>query len=231
MTSITIEPQVGGYVLSRSGINMLTPAKLPLLLPTKPLAEALVSEWRGKEKYSSDKMKLTAMAYTAIDRIEPQRSEVVEALLVFLDTDTLSYRSEEQAALLAKQQQQWDPVLAWMQERFGVAVNVTSGVMPIEQPAALHDAVRSYLLTQDSMVLAALSMLASTFSSLILAVAVVARHLNAGDAFALSRLEEESQAEAWGRDEEADKRALRLAEESLAAANFLNLLDESGIRH
>ena len=36
-------------------------------------------------------MPLTALAYTAIDRIAGQPSAIVDALLVYIDTDTLKF--------------------------------------------------------------------------------------------------------------------------------------------
>ncbi|MBY0406190.1 MAG: hypothetical protein K2Q01_00735, partial [Rickettsiales bacterium] len=72
--------------------------------------------------------------------------------------------------------------------------------------------------------LAALCMLSATYSSVALAIAVSEGRLNARESFALSRLEEESQAETWGRDAEAEKRAARMQEEIIAAGHFLDLL-------
>lgn len=229
--TITITPQAADFVLSNNGAPMLTHGKLPLALPTKALAEAIASEWQGQAKYSANAMKLTALAYTAIDRIEPQKANVVEALLVFLDTDTLSYREADENKLLATQQEQWDPVLAWAGKKFGATWQTTSGVMPIDQSPALHKAVGAYLNALDSMTLSALSVLASVYSSLVLAIAVVDRHIDAMRGFTLSRLEEDCQAEQWGVDEEAAARAKRLEDEARAASQFLNLLDESSIRH
>ena len=64
-------------------------------------------------------------------------------MLVFLDTDTLSYRAESsEGVLLARQTEGWDPVVAWALKKFGVKLEVTSGIMPIDQSPELHAAVR-----------------------------------------------------------------------------------------
>lgn len=209
----------------------LTPGKHPFTLTSPTLAKAIAAEWEGQEKFSSAKMKLTTLAYTAIDRIEPQKANVIEALLVFLDTDTLSYRASDDQVLLQKQEAQWDPVLAWAGKTFGATWQATTGVMPIDQSPALHKSVGTYLSTLSSMQLSALSVLASVYSSLVLAVAVVAGHIDGMKAFALSRLEEDTQAEKWGHDEEAVTRAKRLEDEARTASQFLNLLDGGNIRH
>ncbi|NBX04002.1 MAG: ATPase [Alphaproteobacteria bacterium] len=209
----------------------LTPGKNPFAISAPALAAAIAAEWEGQGKFVAANMPLTQLAFTAIDRIAPQKENVVEALLIFLDTDTLSYRSDDQAALLLRQQEHWDPVLDWAAKKFGHRVEVTSGVMPIDQSPELHKALGAYLNGLDAMHLAGLSILASVFSSIILAVSVVDRHLDAMRAFRLSRLEEDTQAEQWGVDEEAEKRAARLEEETRSVSSFFNLLDEAKIHH
>jgi len=206
-------------------VPALTPQKHPFAVPTKALAEAIANEWQAGAKYSVAKMPLTALAYTAIDQIAGQKDTIVEVLMAYIDTDTLSYRATGSEALATQQLEQWNPILAWAGKRFGATWQVTTGVMPLEQPQALHQAVQKYLQKLNEMQLAACCVLGSCLSSLVLAVAVLEKHVNAVEAFRLSRLEEEAQAAAWGRDSEADQRAERLKREIVSAAEFLGLLE------
>ncbi len=202
----------------------LTPAKKEFFLPTEVLESAIAGEWAAHEKFSPSNMPLTSLAYTAIDRIEPQKDAIIEALLVYADTDTLCYRAPEEE-LKARQNAQWDVVVGWSSLLLGVKWQVVEGIMPLDQPAKLHEALRTYLARKNAFELAAFSILAGGFSSLILAQAVAEKHLTAAEAFALSRLEEEYSAEKWGRDAEASSRVHRLMAETLAAGQFLKLLD------
>ncbi|MDX2073151.1 MAG: ATP12 family protein [Alphaproteobacteria bacterium] len=201
-----------------------TPAKKEFTLPTEALRQAIEKEWNGQEKYVSAKMPLTSLAYTAIDRIAPQAEAIIEALLVYADTDTLCYRAPEEE-LAARQKAGWDVVLGWSSLLLGVKWQVVEGIMPLDQPPELHAALRAYLAKQDAFGLAAFSVLAGGFSSLVLAKAVVENHLTAAEAYELSRLEENYSAEKWGRDTEASERSARLKDEMLAAGRFLKLLD------
>ena len=169
-------------------------------------------------------MPLTTLAYTAIDRIAGQEKAIIEVLLVYLDTDTLSYRASGSEALAKKQQQQWDPILAWLDKTLGAAWQVTSGVMPVDQSPQLHKAIEKHLSSLNAMQLSAVSVLSSSLSSLALALTVLERHVTADEAFRLSRLEEDHQAEQWGVDSEAESRAARLKDEINDAARFLDLL-------
>lgn len=202
-----------------------TPAKLPFSLPAPALAHAIEAEWTPGKKYSPSAMPLTALAFTAIDQIAGQEEGVIEALLVYVDTDTLSYRAGSSEPLKKLQDEEWGAVLKWAGARFDAIWQTTSGVMPVEQPAALHEAIARYLRTLDAFRLSAFCVLASGFSSIVLALAVCEKYLDGAQAFALSRLEEEAQAEQWGRDAQADARAGKMQEEILAAERFLRLLD------
>lgn len=204
-------------------IPIQTPAKKPFALPTPALNAAIEKEWAGDAKFSSSKMPLTALAFTAIDRIEPQMDAIVEALLVYADTDTLCYRAPEEE-LGARQKAKWDVVVGWSSLLLGTRWSVVDGIMPLDQPPAIHAALKTYLAQKNAWELTAFSVLASGYSSLILAQAVVEKHLTAAEAFALSRLEEDYSAEKWGADPEASSKAAKLKEEMLNAGHFLKLI-------
>jgi chaperone required for assembly of F1-ATPase len=170
-------------------------------------------------------MPFTALAYTAIDQIALKKDAVIEALQVYIDTDTLSYRASGSEELARQQEEKWGAVLKWAGARFDVAWQTTAGVMPTEQSPALHAAIARYLHSLDEWRLSAFCILSSVFSSLVLAIAVCENHLDADEAFGLSRLEEEAQAEKWGRDAEADSRAAKMKSEIVAAKRFLHLLN------
>jgi chaperone required for assembly of F1-ATPase len=223
--SFSIRAQDGGFAIAAQDKIVQTPGKHPLAVPTRALAEAIGEEWKAHQKFMPHKMPLTGIAYTAIDRIAGQQAAIVEALLVYVDTDTLSYRATSSEKLAQTQDSQWGAILKWATEALGATWDVTSGVMPIEQPQTLHWAVGKYLRALDAMRLSAGCVLASGCSSLALALAVLEKYIDGAEAFRLSRLEEEAQAEQWGRDAEADQRAERLKDDIIAATRFLRLLD------
>ena len=202
---------------------MHTPAKHLLAVPTSALAEAITVEWQTVGKYISSKMPLTTLAYTAIDRIAGQEKTIIDVLLVYLDTDALSYRASGSEELAKRQIEQWNPLLEWENKKLGVIWQTTSGVMPTDQSPELHKAISAYLSTLNEFELAAASVLSSSLSSLALTLALLERHIDAQEAFRLSRLEEDYQAEKWGHDAETQTRANRLKDEISDAARFLGL--------
>ena len=207
--------------------TLFTPGKKPLAVPNQKLADAITAEWQQYGKYIPNKMILTSLAYTAIDQIALQKGLIIESLMVYVDTDALSYRATSSEKLATQQLEQWTPVLDRLSKLLGAKWEVTSGVMPIDQPEALYKAIEKRLNNLDAMRLSACCLLASGFSSIALMLAVLEKHIDGNEAFRLSRLEEESQAETWGRDSEADARAERLKAEILAASQFLDLLGKA----
>jgi chaperone required for assembly of F1-ATPase len=204
-----------------------TPARNSFKVPTKALEAAIAKEWEGRKGFNAVAMPLTSIAFTAIDRTEPERDNAVEILLAYVDTDTLCYRAAASEKLSRLQHEQWDTIVAWSGKQLGCIWQTTSGVMPIEQSETLHQAVRTYLQPLDSMRLTACTVLASLYSSLILAMAVMEGRLAAEAAFDLSRLEEAHQREEWGEDEEASGRTERIRAEIASTARFLSLLKEA----
>ena len=211
-------------------VPRMTPAKRSFDLPTQALARAVAEEWIGKRSFNPATMPLTALAYTAIDRVSENREAIIEVLLAYVDTDTLCYRSINNEALQTRQKARWDPILAWSGNQFSALWQTTSGVMPIVQSDALHGAIKGYLLKLSDMQLAGVSLLASLLSSLVLALAVFENRLSLKEAFALSRLEEQFQAEEWGEDSEAKRREEVIFKEVRGVASFLNLLGDEQTR-
>jgi chaperone required for assembly of F1-ATPase len=221
-----VTPCDDAFTVTVKGKPLMTPGKKPLVVPTEKLAEAIATEWQAHQKFIRSQMPLTVLAYTAIDRIAGNEEAIIEALLVYVDTDTLSYRATGSEVIAKRQHEEWDPVVGWMSKRCGGIWQTTTGIIPLEQPPAIHQSIREWLQSLSPMQLSAACVLSSLFSSLVLAFAVIEKHLTGERAFYLSRLEEEVQAESWGEDKEARERKQRLQAEILASARFLRLQDK-----
>ncbi|MGA7675325.1 MAG: ATP12 family protein [Rhizomicrobium sp.] len=212
-----------GFSVLLDGKPVKTPARAALALPTRALAEAVAEEWRGQgDKIDPATMPLTKLANTAIDRVTGREDDLIDSIAAYAN-DLLCYRAEAPADLVARQNESWDPLLDWAAERTGARliarVGITHIVQPEESVAALRRAVAQY----ESFVLPALHLAATVCGSLVLVLALADGRLEAEEAFALSQLDERYQAEKWGADGEAEKRARALAAELDAAARFMEL--------
>ena len=205
------------------GRPVKTPMKAALTLPTAALAEAVADEWRAQgEEIAPGAMVLTKLANTALDRVAPMQDAVAGQVMSFAN-DLLCYRAERPSALAALQSTEWDPLLDWVRERYGVRLRTRPGIVHFFQSdetlAVLRAAVEAY----DAFQLTALASAAPILGSLVLTLALAEGRLDAEAAFALSQLDERFQADRWGEDQEAADRAAALLAELKAVEKFLRL--------
>ena len=209
------------FAVVLGGRGAKTPAGAPLVLPTRPLAEAVVGEWACASRPPS--MPLTRLAATAIDRVGPRRPAVLAGLRSCAAADLLCYRAERPAELVRRQQSRWQPLLAWAAER-GAALVVTAGIVPVAQPeAALTALERSFAALDDFALTAAQAVAAATGSALI-ALALAAGRLDGEEAFAAAALDDLYGLEIWGEDAEARRRLAALRDDIVNAGRFLALV-------
>lgn len=214
-----------GFGVELDGKALKSPAKAPLIVPTRPLAEAVAAEWQAQdEKIAADTMPLMSFVSTAIDRVIPQHQAVAAEITAYAGSDLLCYRAAYPAELVEEQGQKWQPLLDWASLRFDVPFAVTSGIMPISQSGATLMILGKHVAGYDSFRLAGLHTLTTVYGSLVLALAAVEGEVNMQEAFQLSQIDEEHQAEKWGRDEEAQARRDRLKREIEATDRYFALL-------
>jgi chaperone required for assembly of F1-ATPase len=155
------------------------------------------------------------------------REGTLRELSGYAASDLLCYRAAEPLELRARQQAGWDPLLDWASETFGARLTTTHGVGHIEQDSAAVASLERHLRTQDRWRLTALHSATLLTGSLVLALAMAEGRISAMQAFELSTIDEAFQAEKWGPDLEAEKRAHCHAAELAAAVRLLSLLSES----
>lgn len=218
----------GGHRILLDGRPMRTPAKAVLVVPTRPLAEAIAAEWHEipeKADINVSYLPLTRLAATGIDRVTTQRQRVIDDTAKYASTDMLCYRAGEPERLVQRQQETWQPLLDWAAERYGARLTVVEGMAFVNQPdeavKKLHDAVAAY----SDLGLSALYNLTHISGSLIVALAVAEGHLPADRAFVVAQLDEIYQIERWGEDPIAAKRHAGIKHDIEAGARFLALLE------
>ncbi|MGC9369540.1 MAG: ATP12 family chaperone protein [Paracoccaceae bacterium] len=220
----TVEPESGGFGVRLDGRAVKTPAKAPMVLPTRALAEAVAAEWDAQEeKVDPTAMPVTRAANAAIDKVAVQFVEVADMIAAYGETDLLCYRAEGPEALAARQSEAWDPLLDWAETALGARLRATAGVMHITQPEAALAALRARVHALDPFELTALHDLVGLSGSLIIGFAALKNWSDADALWHLSRIDEAWQQEQWGSDEEAAAVAARKKEEFVQALRFYRL--------
>ena len=214
-----------GWRIALDGKVVKTPARNPLILSTRALAEAIAAEWAAQDvKVKPDTMPLMQLASTAIDRVAPDRDRIIAETAGYAATDLICYRAEGPADLVARQSAQWDPLIDWLRARYDVDLQVAAGVMAIPQSEQGLATLTRAVAAQDDLGLTALSVMTSAAGSLAIGLAVLEGRIGPEAAAEAAQLDELFQAERWGIDPEAEKRRAGQKADLVAARRFLDLL-------
>lgn len=223
---VTLGEVPGGYQVLLDARGVKTVRGAPQLAPTRALGEALAAEWRRQgEQIDPRSLPLRDMADYAIDIVTPGPAAVAQGLVAYAETDTLCYRADPDEPLHARQQEVWEPLLASFEAAHGVTFTRVSGVLHRPQPPATLAALHTRLLALDPFTLAAVEAMTKLAASLVTALAALDAQ-GEEEPLALWQavcLEEEWQAELWGRDREAEERRRVREADFLRACAFARL--------
>lgn len=215
----------GGYGVALDGRPVRTPAKALLVVPTAPLAQRIAAEWDAQgDEIAPRSMPFTRSANAALDKVRVQHGEVAELVAAYGDADLLCYRATGPDSLVRRQAEQWDPILQWAERALDAPLRPISGLMHSPQDPAVLSRLSARVHAMDPFTLTAFHDLVSLSGSLVLGFAALHDHLPAERLWALSRLDEDWQAEQWGEDEEAGETAMAKRSEFLHAKNFSTLV-------
>ncbi len=202
-----------------------TPARNLLAVPSEELGRAIADEWNGQgDTIDPRSMPLTGLANAAIDRIAPDPAVFAQGLARYGEADLLCYRAEGPSALVARQRELWDPLLAWARRRFDVDFEVVSGIIHRPQPEWTVQQLGKALAARDPFELAAFSPLVTISGSLIISLALAEGAIDLGTAWAAASLDEAWQAEQWGVDAEAARVLEARRADVESAYRFLELV-------
>ncbi|GAA3866052.1 ATP12 family chaperone protein [Celeribacter arenosi] len=211
----------GGYSILLDTRPVRTPAKAPLVVPARELAEAIAAEWDAQsEAIDPRTMPATRGANAAIDKVRIQHAEVADMLAEYGDCDLLCYRAAHPQELVTRQSANWDPILEWAGLALRARLAPREGVVHAPQDAVALAQLRERVHSFDEFELAAFHDLVTISGSLILAFAVTEGFLSETEAWQLSRLDEDYQSQQWGVDEEAEELAQTKRESFCHAAQF-----------
>ena len=217
-------PVTGGWQVQLDGRGVKTATGKPQIVPSEALAAALAAEWAAQEEVIVPaSFVLRDLADYAIDVVADDPAELHTTLLRFAETETLCYRAEPGEPLYRRQLERWEPLLAAAEARHGVTFERISGIIHRPQPPETLAKLGERLEGLDPFTLAALNTLASLAASLVIALAALEPDADAGALWIAAELEEEWQAEQWGRDAEAEERRTRRAAAFANAVRFAAL--------
>jgi chaperone required for assembly of F1-ATPase len=198
---------------------------LPILLPTRALADAVAEEWRAQgETVRPKTMPLMQLGATALDHVPANRDAIRTTVLRYAETDAICYRADQPAELVRLQAARWDPLRDWVAERYSAALSVVTGILPVPQPPAALAALAAALDAMDHWRLSAFQSAAASAGSFVIALALIDCRIDADEAFRAAELDSEFEIDRWGEDAEATAHRAVIAADLAAARRFHDLL-------
>jgi len=220
----SVVPSEGGFAVELDGRPVKTPAKRPLQVPTRAMADAIALEWGAQEgTIKPQTMPVTKTANAAIDKVAVQHGEVAQMLAAYGDSDLLCYRADAPEELVARQAERWDPMLDWAAQDLGARLLQRTGIMHIPQDGSAVAILSDHTHALDPFDLAAFHDLVSLSGSLVLGFAAIRDAHPVTELWDLSRLDEDWQIEQWGEDEDATALAATKREAFLHAKRMIDL--------
>jgi chaperone required for assembly of F1-ATPase len=216
---VSVEPIGVGFALLLDGKPVRTPARAPLAVPSRALAEALAGEWRAQgEEIDPATMPKTRLVNTALDGVAREMADVTAEVAKFAGSDLICYRGDQPESFVEAQNAAWNPILDFFREKFSACFLCSEGVMFVEQPeesrAAIFREIEKLGEGQSGALrLAALHTMTTLTGSVLIPLSLIHGGLDFDAAWAAAHVDEDHQMRFWGADDEAlARRDARLAE-------------------
>lgn len=202
--AVSFEAVESGFQIKLDNRTVRTPAKKPMVVPSETIARKVAAEWEAQvEKVDPSSMPWTRTSNAAVDKVSLQRADVMAHIGGYAGTDLLCYRAEGPESLVHRQTDVWDPILLWVEEHYGVALQITSGVMPIDQDHSDIARLASEMDPMTNFQLTGFHDLVGLSGSFCIGLAVAEKAFPTEALWSASSLDETWQIEQWGVDEEA----------------------------
>jgi len=225
-TDVTLGQGPDGWQVLLDGRGVKTVGGAAQAVPTAALGEALAAEWRRQgEHIDPASLPLRDLTDYVIDVVARDPATIADGLISYAETDTLCYRANPDEPLHARQLAVWEPLLSAFEASHGVRLVRVNGILHRRQPPETLERLRRRLQTFDPFTLAGVETMTTLAASLVTALAALdAREDDARALWQAACLEEEWQAELWGREEEAEERRALRETAFLRACGFVRLV-------
>lgn len=212
-----------GWQVTLDGRGLKSVKGSAQIVPSEALARLLAEEWdiQGEELDPSQFVRRD-MADYAIDVVAPDPGALAEQVVAYGDTDTLLYRADPDEPLYTRQVEVWEPIVNRFETREGFSLTRASGIIHKPQDPETLAALQQKLAALDPFTLASVQTMTSLAASLIVGLSALetAQQADALELWRAACLEEEWQADLWGRDHEAEERRAQREAGFLTAWEF-----------
>jgi ATP synthase F1 complex assembly factor 2 len=197
-----------GYSVLLDKRPLKTPLGTVVSIPKDKRALALftAAEWEAQDKMiKSYSLPLTSIVMRAIDSFSDTeiRQQTINQLLKYIHTDSICYQQDYPQSLQDLQSQHWMPIITWIQSKYNIKVNVTTGILAIKQSDDLVKKLKDILEHYDDFKLAAFEKACLRSKSFMIGLALIEGFISADEAAMAARVEVHHQIQKWGECEDS----------------------------
>jgi chaperone required for assembly of F1-ATPase len=227
-TSVGVIEADGGFAVALDGKPIKTPSGKIVAVPKRAIAETMAAEWDAQmETIDPLTMPVTRFANSVVDAVIDRVGVVRDDIAKYFHSDLLFYRAGYPEVLVAREAEHWDPVLFWAADALGAHFILAQGIMHVSQPEQAVAAARDAL-PDDPWSVAALSVVTSLTGSALLALALHQGVREPEQVWMAAHVDEDFNAEQWGRDAEVVARQAARKRDFDAAVAILRALPAVG---
>lgn len=214
----------GGWQVCLDGRPLKSVGGRPQIVPSAKLADALAQEWNAQgDKLEQAGFVMRDQTDFALDKVAVDPTETITRTLAFGETDTLCYRGDPEDAVFERQQSVWEPIITAVEQREQVQFARVSGVVHRAHPEQTLPKLKDRLVQMNPFQLAGLHTMVSLTASLCIGLEALQPDADAHGLWSAAVLEEEWQADLWGRDEEAEEARALKRDQFLSAFRWTQL--------
>ncbi|KAJ7219136.1 hypothetical protein GGX14DRAFT_434756 [Mycena pura] len=205
--TVSVGKRDDSYTVMLDDRPLRTPSGNVLVLPPgKALVANLIAvEWESQETViKHHALPMTSLVSRAIDSMADKstRAEVRQALLQYLDTDTICFYEDYPPQLVELQARHWDPILAWARSTFNIELQAFNSVLFGSQPNETKSKMDHVLSSLNHWEMAAMERATYATKSFLIGLALVQKHLSVEQASLAAQVEVASQIQRWGEVED-----------------------------
>ncbi|OAD59830.1 ATP synthase mitochondrial F1 complex assembly factor 2, partial [Eufriesea mexicana] len=190
----------GKFEITLDQRKLKTPQGKIFQVDSKPLALAVATEWdMQKEIVDRSNMHLTALCNTIIDNPHNHtKQDMVNYIVNCLEMDTILFHSNENDELYKIQTENWDPLVQWFCDNYGVNMIKTQSIeIPIVS-LETKEVLTKQLMSYNYSAVYGFMYGVDAIKSVILTLAATERVISIKEAVKQSLLEENYQVSHWG---------------------------------
>ncbi len=214
-----------GFAVTLDGKTPRTPGQKPVVVPHRPIAEAMAAEWAAQaELIDPEAMPTVRLINSAVeageDRLAALRAEIVK----YAGNDLLLYRADTPESLVAEQEKHWDGALVKLARHFGIGFQPTVGLLHQPQPQPTLDRLAASVADIGLFEAVAMVSLVGITGSGLLVIAHREGLLDAEQVWSAAHVDEDHNLRLWGEVNEATERRRKNRRDYDAALKVLETI-------